>query len=1290
MKKLVLFFLILSSFFSFSQKTKEYSISWKSMFIDGIEIFHVKGQKADVSSLPSYNEKIKIGNNQNILVSSSILEKELVSKSDLVYLSEELIEKIENKVSSTVFYGFQNKQKYAIISYTPLVKLNGSYYKITKFKSSFSIIDLPVESSSNRSGNRSFKSTSVLSSSDFYKLSLRKNGVYKLSYEFLESNGVLSGSVNSNLINIYGNHNGMLSETNGDFRIDDLEKNSIKVVDGADGNFDKGDYILFYGQSPDKWKFNSASNSFEFEKHLYSDDSYLFITVNDNSGAKRVNTLAPITSPHTVTVSTFNDFAVKEDERINLLKSAGKGGSGKLWVGDVYDAVLSYNYGFSFPNIDVSSPVDLRTAVYAVSPAGYSSSFNVSVGSLGSTTIPIIGFPQGVHSSVALLRTGNLSFSPSSSNFNVNYTFSKPLGVQSSGWLDYIEINCRRNLIMSGNQLEFRDVTSINTGTIADYMIQQASNIQEIWDVTNPITILGIPFQKTGTNLSFKQQVDSLRTYIAITGNGYLEPQFVNKVESQNLHGSVAPDMLIVYHPLFKNQVDQLVNFHRGNGLDVLIASVQEIYNEFSCGMQDVSAIKTFAKMLYDRGGGTKLKYLLLFGDGSYDYKGRVIPNHNFVPVWESPNSLSDVTSFTTDDFYALLDDGESMGDYELMDVAVGRFTVVNQAQAQNVVNKVINYQKAGSSTSIDQCNNVGSGSAFGDWRNKLTFVADDVDENWEQAFVYHTEKICDSVNKNYPTFNFNKVYMDAYNQTSQSGGERYPEGLERIKKAVQEGSLITTYEGHGGEIGWGSERFLDIPTINGWTNTDRLSVFLTATCEFTKYDDPSRGSAGELCFLNPNGAAIALFTTTRAVYQFSNERLIDAFFEEAFVKKADGTPRTMGEIYMATKNNNRVIGDNNVRRFGLIGDPALNLAFPKNKVVTTEINNIPVSSSSLDTIKALSKITIKGFVADNSGNKLSAYNGVIFPTVYDKPVQLSTLGNRNPSDAIAYESQQSILYKGKASVKNGDFEFTFIVPKDINYQFGKGKISYYCFNGDEDGTGYFLDAVIGGTDLSAVKDNQGPSLGLFMNDKNFVSGGITDESPSIYAEIFDSNGINTTGNGIGHDITAILDEKTSNPIILNSYYESDLDSYQSGKVNYPLDNLAEGNHSLSLKTWDTQNNSTEKVIDFVVVKEAELAIEHVLNYPNPFTTRTQFFFEHNQHCEFLEVQIQVFTISGKLVKTLNQLVKTKGFRVEGIEWDGKDDFGDKIGRGTYVYKVKVVDSEGNKVEKYEKLVLLK
>ena len=1273
-----------------AQRFEEISLDWQIADLNGVKVIGIMGFGMNANQLAKFSEKKSLSFNQAISVTTKIVESTILTDSELAAVPRSWRAKLGKDIKSEINYSIVKKKKTAVISYTPLIWKDGGIHKVTKFSRAISVEINQGVQNIGRSGTNRFSTSSILASGSVFKFSLRNNGIYRLTYDDLVANQIISGSVNSDLINLYANHDGMLPERNGDERIDDLKKNSIKMIDGGDGSFDQGDYFLFYAEGPHKWKLNQSTGLFEYETHLYEEKSFVFVKSNDGSGPKRISNLSETVAPTSVTVSSFNDFRVKEDERVNLLATNGRGGSGKNWLGDVYDVNLTYTYGFNFPNIDLASNVTIKSSLFALTPNPNSATFTMSVSGQGSTVISIPGITPSSHSSFALQRFGNLSFLPNSGAFSVGLTYNKPMGIKSMGYLDYLEVNCRRNLRMVGNQMDFRDVNSVGAGNVSKFILQDAALVEEVWDVTNPWDSKNIVFTRSGINLEFGQTTDSLRTFCAYKASGYLSPQFESKVENQNLHGVSVPDMLIVYHPLFETQVDQLVAFHQSNGLDVLKANVTEIYNEFSGGKQDVSAIKTVAKMLYDRSTGNKFKYLLLFGDCSYDYKGRVTPNHNFVPVWESWNSESDISSFATDDFYALLDDGESMGDYEQMDIAVGRFTVVSVAQAQNVVNKVINYQKTGSVSDLASCNDAGSGSAFGDWRNKLSYVTDDVDENWELAFTRHVERIIDSTEKNYPTFNHNKIYMDAFNQTSLSGGARYVEGAERLRKSVQEGTLITAYEGHGGEIGWGNERFLDVPTINAWTNKERLTVMLTATCEFTKYDDPGRTSAGELCFLNQNGAAIALFTTTRPVFQFSNERLIEAFFEEAFVKKADGTPRTMGEIYQETKNNNRVIGDNNVRRFGLIGDPALKLAFPKQSVVTTEINNKPVGSPSLDTLKALSKITIKGFVSANNGTKLTGYNGVVFPTVYDKPLQLATLGNRTPSDIIPFTQQTNVLYRGKATVKNGDFEFTFIVPKDINYQFGLGKISYYCFDGNEDGAGYFSEAVIGGTDLTAISDNSGPEIGLFMNDASFVSGGMTDENPMIYAEMFDSNGINTTGNGIGHDITAILDEKTSNPIILNNYYESDIDSYQSGKVNYPLENIAEGPHTLSFKSWDTQNNSSERTIDFVVVQEAELAIDHVLNYPNPFTTRTEFYFEHNQHCDFLEVQVQVFTISGKLVKTINQLVRTKGFRTEGIVWDGRDDFGDRIGRGTYVYKVKVEDNQGNKVEKYEKLVLLK
>ena len=439
---------------------------------------------------------------------------------------------------------------------------------------------------------------------------------------------------------------------------------------------------------------------------------------------------------------------------------------------------------------------------------------------------------------------------------------------------------------------------------------------------------------------------------------------------------------------------------------------------------------------------------------------------------------------------------------------------------------------------------------------------------------------------------------------------------------------------------------------------------------------------------LNPDGGGIALLTTVRLVFASGNFIVNRDFYEKAFVPVNGKMPR-LGDLYQHIKTEP---GGNSVnsRNFALLGDPALTLAYPKYEVSTDTVNSIPVSISSSDTLKALSLVTISGFVRNSGGAILNAYNGVIYPTVFDKSQNITTLSNDGASSPpYTFGIQKNILYKGKASVTNGAFKFSFVVPKDIAYQFGIGRISYYAENGTEDANGFYEKVIIGGSNDSALADNAGPSVDLFLNDTKFVFGGLTDETPDLFAILKDENGVNTVGNGIGHDITAVLDANTENSVVLNDYYQADLNSYKSGTIRYPFSELSEGKHTLSLKVWDVYNNSSQSYTEFIVARSAELALSHVLNYPNPFTTRTQFYFEQNQCCQVLDVQVQIFTVSGKLVKNIDQFVTTEGFRSDPIEWDGRDDFGDKIGKGVYIYRIKVKTSEGATAEKYEKLVIL-
>ena len=540
---------------------------------------------------------------------------------------------------------------------------------------------------------------------------------------------------------------------------------------------------------------------------------------------------------------------------------------------------------------------------------------------------------------------------------------------------------------------------------------------------------------------------------------------------------------------------------------------------------------------------------------------------------------------------------------------------------------------------------------------------------------------------------------MDAFPQVSTPGGDRFPEVTSALNKALFKGVLVVTYLGHGGSSGWAQERVLNISDIIGWENFERLPLFVTATCSFTGYDDAGFTTAGEEVLLNPNGGSIALLTTTRAVFSSLNAELTEQALLRIF-DRDDGRVRTIGDAMQNAKNSFSGGGIQlNARKFALIGDPSQKLAIPEFEIKTNKINGKLVEVGQQDTLKALQKVTIEGEVVDGNGNLLENFNGLVFPTIFDKKQTLRTLGQDQGSQVIPFELQKNIIFKGRATVNNGKFQFTFVVPKDIDYQIGTGKISYYASDQNQlvDAAGSYNNFIIGGTSEDAFSDQEGPLVEVFMNTEDFAFGGRTDADPTLLVILEDDNGINVVGNSIGHDLEGILDENTQSTLLLNDFYESELDNFKKGMVRFPLSSLEEGRHKISVKAWDVANNSSEGFTEFVVANSAGIALDHVLNYPNPFTDQTCFQFDHNMANQEMDVQIQIYTVSGRLVKTLFKSVLSDGAirRDDCIEWNGTDEFGDKLARGVYLYKVSVRtsglgDQALNAESEFEKLVILK
>ncbi|HEX8576809.1 MAG TPA: type IX secretion system sortase PorU, partial [Flavobacterium sp.] len=764
------------------------------------------------------------------------------------------------------------------------------------------------------------------------------------------------------------------------------------------------------------------------------------------------------------------------------------------------------------------------------------------------------------------------------------------------------------------------------------------------------------------------------------------------RVARQNLKGTIFKnaqgqfqdiDYLIITPAFLNGPAEKLANFHRNNSnLNVKVVNTEMIYQEFSSGKQDIGAIRNFVKYVYDNASAPdkKVKYLNLFGDASFDFKDRIKNNTNIIPIFHTLSSFSLSSSFISDDFFVLMDNNEGNMNASSaggLDIAVGRMLVSNVREADEMVNKVIEYHDI---------------KSFGNWRNNFVLISDDVDRNGEQTLQRGLDALGENIFAQKPFINVKKIHSDSYIQETSSGGYRYPKAREDFITALNQGGLVFNYFGHGGEDGLAQERIYQKEDGRNLTNRYKYPLFVTITCEFTRFDNPLRDTAGEVMYRNPQGGAIGLVTTTRQITIGTGQAINEAFSSNLY---GFGT-NTLDSVAEALRKSKSTFGSNPLMVF-YIGDPALRLAIPKPKIVLTKINDVPVTAV-VDDLKALSKIKFSGEVRDEAGNTLlSDYNGDLSITVFDKLVERQTLGNdgtRNDSGELLilrFNDLGQTIFRGNVSVVNGTFECSFVVPRDIRIPLGNGRVNFYAKKSGAliDQTGFNSDIKVGGINTNAAEDNIGPRVKLYMNTETFISGGITNESPIFLALLEDENGINTA-RGIGHDMVAILDGDETNPYVLSDYYETEKDTYKKGRLRFPFKGLAVGLHTLTFKAWDVYNNAVVSEIQFLVVGDETITLKNVLNYPNPFVNYTQFWFTHNRPFEPLEVQVQVMTITGKVVWTKNQVIINDGFLSRDITWDGKDDFGDRIGKGVYVYKLTVKSNSTNKkVEKFEKLVIL-
>jgi hypothetical protein len=1184
---------------------------------------------------------------------------------------------LKTEISFSITSGTSNGVPHSVVAFQPF-RVNpqtGVIEKLLSFGYRYTTNGSAARKAPGQSAlHRTYASRSVLSTGDWFKIGVPAHGMYKLDRAALQSLGVNLQGLNPRNLKLYGNGGGMLPQPNSASRPDDLVENAIWVEGEQDGSFDANDYLLFYGQGPHTWSVNTASGQTPFVHsfNLYTDTTYYYLNVGSSAGL-RVGQQASLAGSFPI-ISTYDERWFHEVDLRNMVNS------GREWYGEEFTS-FAPTQNFTVPASDLvsNSTVWLTSAVMANSPAN--SQFTVRLNGAVQGTQDIAG--RGTFNYHAEGVNHVMHFSPGLSSLaytndlTVSYNYQPGGSSSATGYLNYFTLSAQRQLKVYGNQTSFRSLASRQNAS-STFQVSGVAGDAQVWNVTDPLRPFRQALSNNNSIASFSAASQQLQEYVAFQGNSFPAPSLHGKISNQNLHSLNLDgklDLIIITPAAFAGQAQRLAS-HRSSrgGIQAEVVVLPKIYEEFSSGKPDITALRDFLKMVHSRSSkqGDDLLQVILLGDASFDPKRRLPQNTNFIPIYESRQSLDPITSYSSDDYIGFLDDEE--GEWSevnfslshLLDVGIGRLPVKSAAEADLIIDKIIRYE---------------SEQSLGNWRKRLIFLADDGDTN---EHLNDADYLAEYVERNYPAYLPQKIYLDLYPQVSVPNGQRSPETNKALREAIEKGALVTNYTGHGNALSLADEQIVTIPEILDWKNADRLTFFLTATCEFGRYDDPRRNSGAETALFHPAGGAVALLTTTRPVYSDGNRALNTNFFQFLFKPLANGSMPTLGALTTQTKNAS-LFGVNN-RNFALLGDPSMRLAYPAQEVVVSKLNGKPFSAAASDTLKALSTVRLEGFVSNSQQQIAEGFQGKIHVTVYDKRASLTTLGDQNPKRQIL--SRNNVLYDGLASVKNGAFEISMVVPKDINYQIGAGSIQLYAFSSSTDAHGA-TSVPVGGANANATADISPPQLKLFLNDESFVSGGLAGTDATFLAHLFDENGINTAGAGIGHEITVILDEKTAEPIVLNEFYTADVDSYQSGKVRYALKNLTPGPHTLTLKAWDTHNNSSTGKLEFMVASSEKLTLEHVYNIPNPFLNKTTFHFDHNRPGQELDILIQIFTVSGKIVKTLHG-ISNGSTHFSDITWDGRDDYHDKLAKGVYIYKVNIRSRlDGATSSRFEKLVLL-
>lgn len=1121
-------------------------------------------------------------------------------------------------------------------------------------------------------GQAAQPAASVLREGLWVKIGVTGSGVYRLDQATLARLNPAFTQADPRRLRLYGNGGAPLPQANAIVRPADLIENAIQVTGEADGRFDATDALLFFGQSPHAVRYDSTNRRFVHQTNPYTDTTFYFLTIGAAPG-RRIPDRPAGSLGAKPDVTMFEDFWVHERDLSKLSTVR----SGREWLGEYMTngADTTLTIPVDLPGQVANAPVRLTASV--VAGATVRTAFGVACNgqSVGTIPMPTISGYEYDYQGIARTDTFRITNGTPANPFRLTLTFRKNGQNSAQGYVNYLTAQVRREL------RQYDQPTWARRLPAGQYAVGGATTGLRVWDVTDPLA----PVQQAYT-LSSGQEAGWAGTvqadYFLFTDGQRLTPASLAIVANQNLRGQPVPNLLIVTPATWRTEAERLAEFRRQHDqLTVLVATTEEVFNEFGSGQPDPTAIRDAARYFYNR-QPNGLRYLLLFGDATYDYRNRTgllspAQQANTVPVYESRESLHPVLSYSSDDYFGFLDASEgewvesAAGDH-LLDIGVGRLPVKSVEEARTVVDKLIRYSSDPTLT--------------GDWQTRVMLVADDGDFNVHQL---DANQLATDVETQAPAYRPERVFLDAYPQENTSTGQKSFAVSQLIDRAITDGRLIINYSGHGGVLTLADEQIVTLQNILSWKNR-RLPLFVTATCQFGRYDDPGANSGAELALLSRLGGVIGLLTTTRPVYQNTNFLLNTAFYKAVF-KPLNGQMPRLGDVLRQTKNQS-LSGPLN-RNFTLLGDPSMRLAYPQAEAVLTTINNRPTEPNRLDTLRALQPVALSGEIR-RGGTLEDSFSGTVRITLYDKATVQTTLGAEVGSPKMAYRMYSSPVFTGQVPVTRGRFSLRFTVPKDISYAFGLGKLYAYAVRTDSlmDALGSAENLIVGGSIVPDSVDSQPPVVRLSVDgSQSDGSEGVRVAGPDVHLRVHlrDNLGINVARSGLGHDLTAQLTGQS--PVALNDQYTATSPDGRQGEAVWTFRGLIPGTYTVRVKAWDINNNSAEGSLTLKVSEPPGLSLRTVQVVPNPVTTQAVLTAEHNRPGEPLDWTVTIYDPTGRIVSQQAGQCADCPVQLDIGTWDGRTSDGATVPNGLYVFRLRVQSAaDGSSTEQTGRLALIK